>query len=79
MAGECELYYWREGNREVDFVARAGRVLTAIEVKSGRPRLAQPGLTAFAEAFKPKRTLVVGSGGIPVEEFLARPVAHWGS
>jgi predicted AAA+ superfamily ATPase len=34
--GECELFYWRERNREVDFVVRAGRTLTAIEVKSGR-------------------------------------------
>ena len=24
--GVCELFYWREGNREVDFVVRAGRV-----------------------------------------------------
>jgi predicted AAA+ superfamily ATPase len=35
---ECELFYWRESNREVDFVARAGRTLTAIEVKSSRSR-----------------------------------------
>ena len=24
-AGVCDLYYWRDGDREVDFVARAGR------------------------------------------------------
>src|SRR5205807_8790309 len=36
--GECELFYWREGSREVDFVVRVGRTLTAIEVKSGRTR-----------------------------------------
>jgi len=76
-AGECELFYWRDRNREVDFVVRAGRRLTAIEVKSGRTRDAQPGLAAFAEAFETKRTLLVGGEGIPVEEFLARPVEHW--
>ena len=76
-AGECELFYWRDRNREVDFVVRAGRRLTAIEVKSGRTRDAQPGLAAFAEAFETKRTLLVGGDGIPVEEFLARPVEHW--
>ncbi len=27
--GQCELFYWRDRNREVDFVARAGRSLTA--------------------------------------------------
>ncbi len=36
-----------------------------------------PGLGAFAEAFKPKRTLLVGGDGIPLEEFLTRPVEHW--
>ena len=73
----CELYYWRERNREVDFVVRSGRAITAIEVKSARGREAQPGLDAFAEAFKPGRRLLVGGGGVPVEEFLARPVEHW--
>jgi len=76
-AGVCELYYWRERNREVDFVTRAGRVLTAIEVKSARARDVQPGLTAFSDAFKPKRSLLVGGGGIPVGDFLAKPVEHW--
>ena len=47
-AGVCELFYWRERNREVDFVVQAGRVVTAIEVKSGRAPEAQPGLAAFA-------------------------------
>ncbi len=28
-AGECDLFYWREGNQEVDFVVRVGRTLTA--------------------------------------------------
>ncbi len=75
-AGECELFYWREGNQEVDFVVRVGRTLTALEVKSGRIRDSQPGLTAFAEAFKPARKLLVGGDGIPVEDFLLAPVAR---
>jgi predicted AAA+ superfamily ATPase len=75
-AGECELFYWREGNQEVDFVVRVGRRLTAIEVKSGRTRDAQPALTAFAEAFKPSRKLLVGGDGIPVHDFLLAPVAR---
>jgi len=76
-AGTCELFYWRDRDKEVDFVVRAGRGLTAIEVKSGRSRTAQTGLAAFADAFKPKRKLLVGGDGIPVVEFLARPVEHW--
>ncbi len=75
--GVCELFYWRDGNREVDFVLRAGRRLVAIEVKSGRAPLAHSGLAAFSEAFKPKRCLLVGGDGIPLDEFLSRPVTDW--
>ncbi len=75
--GLCQLFYWREGNREVDFVVRAGRMLVAIEVKSGRAPIAHSGLAAFKEAFKPKRTMLVGGDGTPVEEFLSRPVTDW--
>jgi len=49
----------------------------AIEVKSGRAPDAFPGLAAFAAAFKPKRTLLVGADGIALEEFLTKPVEHW--
>jgi predicted AAA+ superfamily ATPase len=76
-AGECELFYWRERSREVDFVVRRGRRVIAIEVKSGRAPDAFSGLSAFSEAFRPARTLLVGGDGIPVEEFLERPVEHW--
>lgn len=76
-AGRCELFYWREGNLEVDFVLRAGRRLLAIEVKSARPPTAHSGLASFVDRFPPARPLLVGGGGVPVEEFLARPVEDW--
>ena len=77
LRGICEVFYWRERNREVDFVVKAGNVLVAIEVKSGRTPTALPGLAAFADAFAPTRTLLVGGGGIPVQEFLEKPVETW--
>lgn len=76
-AGACELFYWRDRGQEVDFVAKAGARLTAIEVKSGRAPQAQVGTAAFAAAFKARRTLLVGGDGVPVDEFLMRPVSHW--
>lgn len=76
-AGDCELHYWRQGNQEVDFIVKAGRRLTAIEVKSGRAPLAHAGTDAFAQAFKVHRTLLVGGDGVSVEQFLSRPVSHW--
>ena len=77
MRGECALHYWRERNREVDFIVKVGRGLTAIEVKSGRAPQAHAGTAAFAQAFRPRRSLLVGGDGIALEDFLAQPVAHW--
>lgn len=76
-ASACELFYWRERNREVDFVARTGKRVAAIEVKSSRAREAHPGLEAFSQAFHPQRQLLVGGDGIALGEFLAQPVDHW--
>jgi predicted AAA+ superfamily ATPase len=76
-AGECEVFYWRERNREVDFVVRAGRRTVAVEVKSGRIRATPAGLSSFAAAFGPTRSLLVGGDGIPVADLLLAPVSHW--
>lgn len=76
-AGVGELFYWRDRNREVDFVLRSGRRLVAIEIKSGRSSVTQPGMAAFAEAFRPTRKLLVGGDGISIETFLSKPVEYW--
>ncbi len=76
-SGTCEVYYWRERNHEVDFVVRAGRTVTAIEVKSGRRRDSLPGMAAFGESHRAARKLLVGGDGVSVEEFLAKPPSHW--
>lgn len=72
-----DVSWWRERNREVDFVVRRGRALVPIEVTSGRRKASLPGMAAFSEAFRPTRRLVVGGQGIPLEEFLARPAETW--
>lgn len=75
--GDCEVHYWRERNREVDFVVRRGSTLVAVEVKSGRAPETLPGMAAFSDAFRPTRKLLVGGDGIDVGSFLAKPVAEW--
>ena len=75
--GSCELFYWRGGNHEVDFILRNGRRVCAIEVKSGRATKRLPGMEAFSKAFKPRRKIIVGTGGIPLEQFLSTPATHW--
>ncbi len=71
------LRYWREGSKEVDFVVQAGRKVTAIEVKGGVHRGKLSGLSAFGDAFRPARSLVVGAGGIALDAFFSKPMQHW--
>ncbi len=72
-----ELSYWRDRNREVDFVLSQGDRLVALEVKSGRRRHALAGVAAFDRAFSPTRKLLVGTGGISLETFLEQPAVYW--
>ena len=76
-SGDVEVFYWREGNRETDFVLRSGTTTTAIEVKSGRISRSLSGLAAFQEAFKTDRSLLIGGDGITLEKFLGSPVTHF--
>ena len=71
-----DLYYWREGNREVDFILRKGKKLAAIEIKSGTKTAAQIGLSEFSKKY-PCRTLLVGSPELSLKEFLETPVSRW--
>lgn len=76
-AERFRLYYWRERNREVDFVVMDGRRLVGIEVKSGRVRETPAGMEAFSKTFPSARALLVGGDGVPVEAFLTMPVRDW--
>ncbi len=62
--------YWREGDREVDFVVSGGEVPVAIEVKSGGVPEHHAGTEAFLARYPTARPLLVGDGGVPLETFL---------
>jgi predicted AAA+ superfamily ATPase len=72
-----ELFYWSSRSREVDFVLRRGRVLAALEVKSGPRKETLPGLETFCREFPVKRKILVGRDGIPIEDFLRAPPESW--
>ena len=65
---DYSVYYWRERSDEVDFVIVHQGDVVAIEVKSGR-RGMNSGLPEFCQRFNPKRAFVVGTDGVPFEEF----------
>ncbi len=80
---DMHLYYWRDGQHEVDFVLKRGGRVVGIEVKSGkerqpaRGRRPLPGMAAFEKRFKRCRCRLVGEGGIPLNEFLTAPADEW--
>lgn len=62
------VYYWRERSDEVDYIiVRQGETI-ALEVKSGR-RGMNSGLPKFCDNFHPRRALVIGTDGIPFNDF----------
>ncbi len=75
--GTIRLRYWRDGAREVDFVLVRGRDLVGIEVKSGPRRGKVAGLAAFRDRFPGAKSLIVGTGGVPLNEFLSETAAFW--
>ena len=75
--GTLRLRYWRDGIHEVDFVLASGRRQLAIEVKSGRRTGNLAGLARFVQRFKDAQQLVVGTGGVPFNEFLSEPAGFW--
>lgn len=67
--GDYEVFYWREGDKEVDYILRKKSKIVAIEVKSNR-EVYNAGLEEVRKMYHPYATLVVGEGGMRAEDFL---------
>ena len=72
-----DVHYWRDGNAEVDFVLRGGPRVVGIEVKSGGTLRHARGMDEFRAKNAVDHCLVVGGGGVPLDEFLSEPAEHW--
>lgn len=69
-----DLYWWREGSQEVDFVAkRSDGAIAAIEVKSGR--ISKSGMAEFMKLNPEACPMVVGDRNTPIECFLRDEVS----
>lgn len=64
-----EVYYWRDGNDEVDFIVKKNNKVVAIEVKSNSESHTS-GLERFRSMYKPAASFVVGGNGVKPETFL---------
>ncbi|TYP96006.1 hypothetical protein BC792_10898 [Sphingobacterium allocomposti] len=69
----CGVYYWREGNHEVDFVLEYRGKVIGIEVKSGQIQHAS-GLKVFQKTHQPDHVLIVGDDSLPWQDFLQMEV-----
>lgn len=74
---KTKISYWREGNKEVDFIMSNGDAVIPIEVKSSKKRVSLSGIELFSKKFPSTKKLLVGGQGISIEEFLLRPVEYW--
>lgn len=65
-----EVYWWRDRDKEVDFVLQKGKRITAIEVKSGRVKHIG-GYLDFKKKFPQALGIVIGNPNCSLEEFLS--------
>lgn len=64
------ISYWRDGQEEVDVAISTPTSLWGIEVKSGRPKSLR-GLSSFKQRYPKAKTMIIGEGGMPFEDFFA--------
>ena len=64
-----KVFYWRDRNMEVDFIIQQGNKITALEVKSGKPK-SFSGLNEFKRRIPTAKINIIGTGGIPWQTFL---------
>ncbi len=63
------IFYWRDGNYEVDYIIKNKSRIIALEVKSGRIKF-HAGMEEFSRRFKPYRSLLISSDSLSWKEFL---------
>jgi len=68
-SGGYNVFYWRHVNHEVDFVLKYNDEIIGIEIKSGK-KVVKQGMEQFQKLFNPNKVLLVGTSGIPWQDFL---------
>lgn len=68
-----EVYYWRDRNLEVDFILKKKETMVALEIKNNNEKSTK-GLEEFKKIFNPKKALIIGEGGLSLEEFFSIPI-----
>jgi len=73
---EYSVHHWKQGDAAMDYVVATADKVWGIEVKSGRGGRTA-GLKPFQKKSPAAKILLVGGGGIPLEEFFRTPPEAW--
>ena len=76
-AASFQVIYTLHRFHEVKQVIASGKAAVALEVTMRRDGDRLPGVDEFQRHFTRARALLVGPGGIPVDEFLSTEAAAW--
>ncbi|RMG41212.1 MAG: ATP-binding protein [Candidatus Dadabacteria bacterium] len=72
-----EAYYWREKTNEVDLVFQYQGQLYGVEIKAGTRTCSKSGLSAFQKRYPDSKVLLIGAGGIAIEDVLSAQSWVW--
>ncbi len=64
-----KVYYWRDGNNEVDFILQYNDKIIGLEIKSSLGNKTA-GMANFKKKFNPHKILLIGEQGLPWQDFL---------
>ncbi len=64
-----DLYYWRDGNNEVDFIIGKNRRIISVEVKSGKSGIHR-GIEDFSRKYNPFKSLLISGDSLTWQELL---------
>lgn len=64
-----EVYYWREGNNEVDFVIEKQGAVVTIEVKTGKVKF-HKGLEKFNQKYNVHKNILISKEALSWQEFI---------
>lgn len=70
---DFNIYYWRDGNDEVDFVLKKDNKIIALEVKSGEIK-SYNGLNNFSKKYNLFKTILISKEGLNWKDFISLDV-----
>lgn len=65
----ADLFYWRDGNNEIDFILKKNQRVVAIEVKLGKIKI-HSGLNRFKEIYPKAKSILISDSVIRWQDFL---------